>query len=932
VIIQRARWILVLAALAAGCARSPTLEFRVSVPEGRADRLAVTLLLRDVPRDGLTLRGHAAKEALRVSDLEAAGPDGAALPVEADLETVTLNSRSIDLPRFRLRGPLPPSLTVRYQVAPGNREGDSHVGFTGRCHGFLGKEFGFVLGRNLFLLPQPAETVDRIEVRFSLPEGWKAVAPWRSEGDRFLPGVGGAPGAEHLVSAAIGLGRFRERSFEVGKTRYTLAFESGIPSDQEERAAEKIEAVARTLHDLFGRDLGPSYLTLVAPRAPTGDEIAGEGWATGQGETLAPMTANRLHDFAEALIEAYVRHAPTRTEIRRPEEFWLVDGIKSLYSWRAVVKAGLMPEEEANKELAVSYLTSLNVHGVQRNLETIYATAGSHRVEREVLAPFVLAHLDQTLRSETKGRVDLDAIVARMFGGSKAPSLWATLPSDRGTLWKEFRARYVQAEADMIPVDRFYTLEPARPKPEPPAGKEARALTVVFTGKTNGYLENCGCKVNQSGGVARRATVLERVRKSNPQALFLDAGDAFLRPEKQNSLDFLSRREQALYLSTMDLMHYQAVAVGTTELTFGLEHFREETHGSSIPYRVANVRAGRDPIAPPSIVLRAAGLRVAVIGIFEPPWGRGASSLFEESTASLTIDDPLETLRREVPALKKQADLVIALGRLDPHTIRRVVEAVPGLDMIISTEYEAPTRVGGHAEEMQREDHSGFVGRTLVGYTNITNYGLISARLGLDAGARIASADFSELWLYEDVPDERRVRDMLNRFYDQVGRQAAAQESVPPLFADDPERVKGVYVGAIKCAECHQEEYGQWLMTKHASAYKTLLDRHRHFQPKCISCHVVGYGTPHGYRLGQPEQTLANVQCEVCHGPGAMHVKDPGKDNIRGAVPEKVCLECHTPDHSDHFIYADRLPKVKHDYYEDGAAPPTKSEVKGGHR
>ena len=160
------------------------------------------------------------------------------------------------------------------------------------------------------------------------------------------------------------------------------------------------------------------------------------------------------------------------------------------------------------------------------------------------------------------------------------------------------------------------------------------------------------------------------------------------------------------------------------------------------------------------------------------------------------------------------------------------------------------------------------------------------------------------------------MRETLNRFYDRVGRLAAAQEAVPPLFADDPARRSGDYAGAAKCAECHAAEMAQWRRTKHASAYKTLLDRHRHFQPKCVVCHVVGFGTPHGYRLGMPEAVLASVQCEVCHGPGAAHASSPAKDNIHREVPARVCLECHTPDHSDHFVYEERLPKVRHDYFD----------------
>ncbi len=905
-----------LPGLGTGCGRAPSVEYRVSVPRESPGTLRVEIDLRGVPRDSLALRGFAAREVLRVSNLEATGPDGAALAVEAGQETVSINSRSVDLPRFTLRGPLPASLTVRYTTSPGNREGDNHMGFTGRCHGHVGDDFGFVTGRMLFLLPEPAEKVERIAVRFALPGGWMAAVPWKRDGEVWRPGVDGRLAAEHLVASAIGLGRFRERSFEAGATRYRLAFESGIAARDEQEAAARLEAVARHLRGLFGHDLGPEYLIVIVPKAPTRDELVGEGWATGQGQTLAPMTGNRLHQFADQLIEAYLRHAPYRSEIRRPEEFWLVDGLRNLYAWRVLATAGLVPEEALRRELAVGYLISLNVHGLQRDLERLYATPGSHRAERESLAPFVLAYLDHEIRAATGDGSSLDTVVATMFRGRRARSLWSTLPPSGSVSWEQFRERYVRGGADLVPVEQFYSVAPTRPAPEPAAGKPVRALTVVYTGRTNGYLENCGCKVNQSGGVARRATALERIRKSDPQAVLLDAGSAFLMPEKQQSLDYLSRAETSLYLKTMEMMRYQAVAVGATELTFGLDHFREALRGLAIPYLAANVRDGDGTVAPAATILKVAGLRIGVIGVFEAPWGRAATPIFEESSAPLRIDDPVETLRREVPALGKRTDLVFAIGRLTPATIRRAVEACPDLDLIVSTEYDSPTRGDGRGGDLHKEDDEGFVGRTLVAYTHLTNYGLGSVRLGLDLKGRIASADFTDHWLYEDVPDQRQVRDRLNNFYDDVGRRAAAQESVPPLFAADPERLNGRYSGAAQCATCHHAEHDQWMTTRHASAYKTLLDRHRHFQPKCVSCHVVGYGTPHGYRLGMPEQTLANVQCEVCHGPGAGHAKDPKTTNIRRQVPEAVCLECHNPGHSDHFVYAERLPKVRHDHVD----------------
>jgi hypothetical protein len=270
-------------------------------------------------------------------------------------------------------------------------------------------------------------------------------------------------------------------------------------------------------------------------------------------------------------------------------------------------------------------------------------------------------------------------------------------------------------------------------------------------------------------------------------------------------------------------------------------------------------------------------------------------------------------VKRAVLVLTGRPDLLIVIGRLGPATIRRLIRECPGVGLVISNLPESPGLVRiAEGRDGGAHDPQGFLGRTLVLYEDSQNYGLESVELGLDAEGHVATVVTTHHWLYEDVPDQPRVRAMLNRFYDRVGAIDSAQANVKPLFAASPARVRGTYVGASVCAPCHDAEFAQWKTTRHAAAYKTLLDAHRHYQPKCVVCHVVGFRTKTGYKIGDPEEPLANVQCEICHGPGGDHVASPSRANIEKSPPESTCLECHNPEHSDAFVYAEKLRFVRH--------------------
>lgn len=926
------------ALLGSGCAPRPTLtlSYRVDLAARRGDAVPVTLQIDGARGDSVVLDGDAPASLMRLDDVHAA-PKGAGVAggvLDIDVTSRQDGESAPAYPVVVVRHP--PGRTrimVSYVVHLGTRDGNAHTGFTGRAAGFAGDRYAFATGRSLFLTPHDSRRVGHVGVAFVLPAGWSAVTPWPVDSTHpaagasatFAPGVAGASPVQDLVWAPLGFGRFTERQETIAGTRFRFAVEAGIGGAMADSTVATLTAIARTVTRAMGRGLGAEFTTVVVPENPNGDEAMAEGWVDGYGGTLAPLTTARAHDFADDLVSAYVQPGPLATTVREARERWLAAGVAGVLPWRALETVGLSRREDLVRRLSVDFAKPFedsDTSGVHWDLERLGPTpVAGESYARDVLAPLALLRLDETLGAATGGRASLDDVLPRLFGTRVAPSLWTALPDAGDARWNAFRTRYVAGKA-WLHGDSLLTPQPPITDtpvvttrrvtfPTKPSG-EPGTLILAVTGDTYGYLENCGCTVNQAGGVARRATLFERLRREGP-FVALDAGNALARPEHYEPPDSLARQEERLYLRTMGQTGYPVGAVGPAELAYGLDRFRQAAAAATFPFVLANARAASGPLAAPWKIVRVGAVRLAVVGLTEPGSGPWANDVLERHLGrAVTFDDPVAVLARLMPTLRAQSDLVVAMGNLSPLTVRRLARDLPDLDVVISTDDQQGAVSDSEWGTITTSDQQGFIGRTLVMYTNMSSFGVSGATLQLDATRRIVGADLFAHWLGDSIPDDPKIRVELTHFYDTIGRAAAGQAKVPPLFAADAHRIAGPYAGAARCQTCHGQEYAQWKSTAHAGAMKTLLDVHRNYQPRCVVCHVVGFSTPTGYKLGDSTDHLANVQCEICHGPGAAHAASPTRSNITRQVPAAVCAQCHTPDHSVGFVYADKLPRVVH--------------------
>ena len=130
-----------------------------------------------------------------------------------------------------------------------------------------------------------------------------------------------------------------------------------------------------------------------------------------------------------------------------------------------------------------------------------------------------------------------------------------------------------------------------------------------------------------------------------------------------------------------------------------------------------------------------------------------------------------------------------------------------------------------------------------------------------------------------------------------------------------PEKVGGEdnteiqkYVGSEACKPCHQKEYRSFTKyAKKSSSFESIQRVKKGLTKeeikKCYFCHTTGYGKPGGFVSIEKTPHLKNAGCEVCHGPGEIHVRTQRVQDIKMNLTMKDCEECHISERVKAFRY-----------------------------
>jgi len=201
-------------------------------------------------------------------------------------------------------------------------------------------------------------------------------------------------------------------------------------------------------------------------------------------------------------------------------------------------------------------------------------------------------------------------------------------------------------------------------------------LTVLYENDLHGHLLpfNDVQFGKDVGGVARRAYLMNKFKKENPNTLIFDVGDmltgTLISSLFQGAADF----------NIFEKMPYDAMAIGNHDFDYSLVTLRHFIQTGPKPILSANIfQQDNVLLTKPYIIKKLAGLNIAIIGLTTP----STSMTNSKNVVGLHFGDPTTELGKFMPEFKKQADLVIVLSHLGYSVDKDMAQKVKGIDIIL---------------------------------------------------------------------------------------------------------------------------------------------------------------------------------------------------------------------------------------------------------
>ena len=215
-------------------------------------------------------------------------------------------------------------------------------------------------------------------------------------------------------------------------------------------------------------------------------------------------------------------------------------------------------------------------------------------------------------------------------------------------------------------------------------------ITILHTNDTHSQIDPLPANDRNAGkgGVARRATLVKRIRKENPNTLLIDAGDVL-----QGTPYFNYYRGEVEY-KAMSAIGYDASTLGNHEFDNGIEALAAALKFANFDIVSTNYDVKGTALegrVKPYVVKTVGGIRVGLFGLGISP----TALITPENFKGVTYNDPVIAARNVVKTFREQerCALVVCMSHLGyPLSSRpsnniddlKLAAQVDGIDFIAS--------------------------------------------------------------------------------------------------------------------------------------------------------------------------------------------------------------------------------------------------------
>ena len=192
--------------------------------------------------------------------------------------------------------------------------------------------------------------------------------------------------------------------------------------------------------------------------------------------------------------------------------------------------------------------------------------------------------------------------------------------------------------------------------------KDLNHLTILYTNDIHSRIEPFPIndpKFFNMGGFARRAAVIDDIKKENDNILLLDAGDIF------QGTPYFNLYQGELEYKLMSLMKYDATTLGNHDFDLGIDNIEKQMPHANFSFINCNYNFSdtclHDKISPYKIFIKN-GIKIGVLG-----YGIELEGLVDKKMYKNTVyQNPVEIANTTAKLLKHDlgCDYIIALSHL----------------------------------------------------------------------------------------------------------------------------------------------------------------------------------------------------------------------------------------------------------------------------